>query len=227
MGSYYRDMREMRQSPTPKGGPTDWGAKCKICPLNKMKWVMGDGPKGGAKLTIIGEAPGREEEKVGIPFIGKSGALLENFLADFSVSRRDVWLDNAVACFPPGGDLDAFLKRKKKEHAVLNAALPPKDRKPFHHPRDCCRPRLMWALGVPFCDVCGKYEEGADRCVCPPKKQRLVHPMGRKRTVAAFYVGNVAMQSLLGVTGISERRGYVDDLSKQRGGTPSPLKGEK
>lgn len=199
---------ELRQAPIPKAGPQGMGAMCSICPLKGRKPVFGDGPP-TFQLAIIGEAPGRDEEKAGVPFIGRSGQLLEGFLGRLHISRRSVWIDNAVACFPDGGDMKAFLRVAKKEADKAG--------REWHTPQKCCRPRLMFALGIPSCSNCGKYEQGEDHCVCP--KPRWVRPVGRTPPRAVLYTGNVAMQSIIGSTGIMDRQNYADDLMKHRGGT--------
>lgn len=51
---------------------------------------------------FVGEAPGREEDLAAEPFIGRSGALLTELLSDAGISRRDVYIANAVCCRPPG-----------------------------------------------------------------------------------------------------------------------------
>lgn len=65
------------------------------------KTVFSDGnPK--AKLMIIGEAPGAEEDKQGIPFCGPSGQLLDKMLAAIGLDRTSVYISNTVFWRPPG-----------------------------------------------------------------------------------------------------------------------------
>lgn len=76
---------------------------CKACDLSKTcQWVClwGDGPK-QAKVMLIGEAPGRDEDAEGKPFIGKAGRLLEQIFGDVGLERKDVYITNAVKCRPP------------------------------------------------------------------------------------------------------------------------------
>ena len=64
------------------------------------KTVIADGnPE--AKLMIIGEAPGREEDEQGIPFVGKAGQLLNNMLAAINLQRGDVYITNVIPWRPP------------------------------------------------------------------------------------------------------------------------------
>ncbi len=55
-----------------------------------------------ARLMIIGEAPGRQEDISGTPFIGRSGKLLTKTLEKFGLSRESVFITNTVKCRPPG-----------------------------------------------------------------------------------------------------------------------------
>ncbi|MGE4215012.1 MAG: uracil-DNA glycosylase [Anaerotignaceae bacterium] len=66
-------------------------------PNNKL--VFGEGRK-NAKIFIIGEAPGGEEEKQGRPFVGKAGKNLDEFLKIAGVSRSDVYITNTVKLRP-------------------------------------------------------------------------------------------------------------------------------
>lgn len=62
--------------------------------------VIGDGnPHGG--IVLIGEAPGAEEDRQGIPFVGRSGKLLDQMLAAIGLSRQTVYITNTVFWRPP------------------------------------------------------------------------------------------------------------------------------
>ena len=63
----------------------------------------GTGPK-HASIMIVGEAPGREEDEQGIPFVGRAGRLLDQMLATAGIDRDDVFVTNAVRCRPPGNE---------------------------------------------------------------------------------------------------------------------------
>jgi uracil-DNA glycosylase len=63
--------------------------------------VFADGnPK--ARLMIVGEAPGAEEDKAGLPFVGRSGQLLDRMLAAIGLDRTSVYIANLVPWRPPG-----------------------------------------------------------------------------------------------------------------------------
>ncbi|WP_161510539.1 uracil-DNA glycosylase [Bartonella quintana] len=56
----------------------------------------------GSPLMIIGEAPGREEDIQGIPFVGKAGMLLNKILASIGLTRKNVYIANTIPWRPPG-----------------------------------------------------------------------------------------------------------------------------
>lgn len=55
-----------------------------------------------ADLMLIGEAPGREEDRLGLPFVGASGQLLDRMLAAIGLDRRQVYISNVIFWRPPG-----------------------------------------------------------------------------------------------------------------------------
>lgn len=77
---------------------------CTACPelaATRIQVVVGDTPV-GARLLLLGEAPGATEDQTGRPFVGRSGALLDELLADVGVDRAAVAVLNTVKCRPPG-----------------------------------------------------------------------------------------------------------------------------
>lgn len=78
--------------------------------LTRHKVIFGEGnPK--AKIFIIGEAPGGEEDILGRPFVGKSGQLLDKILAACGFNRNEhVFLSNIVRCRPPGNRIPTPLE---------------------------------------------------------------------------------------------------------------------
>ena len=75
----------------------------KTCPVNThacTQLVWGEGNP-NAQLMFIGEAPGQEEDKLGHPFIGRSGKLLTQCLNNIGIQREDVFITNIVKCRPP------------------------------------------------------------------------------------------------------------------------------
>ena len=76
---------------------------CTKCPLHQSRtnFVFGDGNE-NADIMFIGEAPGAEEDKQGLPFVGRSGQLLNKILAHFNMRREDVFIANILKSRPPG-----------------------------------------------------------------------------------------------------------------------------
>lgn len=75
---------------------------CQLCPLGKTrtKFVYGVGNP-HAKLMFIGEAPGADEDRLGEPFVGRAGQLLDKILAAIKLSRQEVYIANILKCRPP------------------------------------------------------------------------------------------------------------------------------
>ena len=73
------------------------------CPLRRTatRLCFADGDP-QARLMLIGEAPGAEEDRQGKPFVGPSGQLLDRMLAAIGLERRSVWITNIVFWRPPG-----------------------------------------------------------------------------------------------------------------------------
>src|SRR5260221_10153211 len=73
---------------------------CRACPLWKKgtQTVFGNGPV-RAKVMLVGEQPGFEEDRAGEPFVGPAGKLLEKALAQAGIERADVYLTNMVKHF--------------------------------------------------------------------------------------------------------------------------------
>ncbi len=76
---------------------------CEKCPLSKTrtKVVFGAG-NADADLMFVGEAPGAEEDRQGLPFVGRAGGLLTQMLEGIGMSREDVFICNTLKCRPPG-----------------------------------------------------------------------------------------------------------------------------
>ena len=73
--------------------------KCRLC-TNRTNIVFGQGNK-KARLMFIGEGPGADEDKQGIPFVGKAGQLMNNAFQALEINREDVYIANIVKCRPP------------------------------------------------------------------------------------------------------------------------------
>ncbi|HWC08906.1 MAG TPA: uracil-DNA glycosylase [Solirubrobacterales bacterium] len=76
---------------------------CTRCPLHetRSKAVFGAG-NADAELMFVGEAPGAEEDRQGLPFVGRAGQLLNQLLEEIGMNRDDVFIANVLKSRPPG-----------------------------------------------------------------------------------------------------------------------------
>ncbi|MEM9943479.1 MAG: uracil-DNA glycosylase [Planctomycetota bacterium] len=77
---------------------------CQRCPelcSQRRKTVFGTGTP-ETRLVFIGEGPGAEEDRQGVPFVGAAGKLLDKILAACKLSREEIYILNTVKCRPPG-----------------------------------------------------------------------------------------------------------------------------
>jgi DNA polymerase len=77
---------------------------CTRCPQlasTRTTVVFGSG-NADAELMFVGEAPGANEDKQGLPFVGQAGRLLEQLLNEIGLTRADVFIANVLKCRPPG-----------------------------------------------------------------------------------------------------------------------------
>jgi uracil-DNA glycosylase family 4 len=77
--------------------------RCEKCPLyeTRTKVVFGAG-NADADLMFVGEAPGAEEDRQGLPFVGRAGQLLNQLLEEIGLSREEVFIANVLKNRPPG-----------------------------------------------------------------------------------------------------------------------------
>jgi uracil-DNA glycosylase family 4 len=74
-------------------------ARCRLCE-NRKQAVFADGSP-EADLMFIGEGPGAEEDRQGLPFVGPAGRLLDKIIAAIGLRREEVYIANVVKCRPP------------------------------------------------------------------------------------------------------------------------------
>ena len=77
-------------------------AKCCQCELEKTRInvVPGEGDP-NARIVFVGEAPGRDEDLQGVPFVGRAGKLLDKMIAAIGFAREKVYIANILKCRPP------------------------------------------------------------------------------------------------------------------------------
>lgn len=116
---------------------------CRRCPLycDATQGVCGEGPK-SARLMIVGEQPGDQEDLAGRPFVGPAGQVLDAALAEAGINRSDVYVTNAVKHFKhePRG--------KRRLHKTPNAGEVQACRWWLDAERRLIRPKVVVALGA-------------------------------------------------------------------------------
>jgi DNA polymerase len=99
-------------------------AGCRACPLWKSgtQTVFGAGPR-HARLVLVGEQPGDEEDRAGLPFVGPAGRLLDAVLEEAGIARDDAYVTNVVKHFKwvPRGRRRLHQKPNARE---IGACLP-------------------------------------------------------------------------------------------------------
>ena len=109
--------------------------ECTRCKLHggRTNLVFGVGSP-TADLVFVGEAPGRDEDRQGIPFVGRAGQLLTRIIAAIGLSRDEVYIANVIKCRPPNN-------RNPEPDEVATC-------EPFlFRQLDVIRPRVVVALG--------------------------------------------------------------------------------
>ncbi|MCH7722060.1 MAG: uracil-DNA glycosylase [Bacteroidetes bacterium] len=100
--------------------------KCTSCKLHegRNKFVFGSGNP-NADVMVVGEGPGAEEDKQGLPFVGRAGKLLTDILKAIKFERDDVYIANIVKCRPPDNrtplpdEMDTCLPYLKKQIEII------------------------------------------------------------------------------------------------------------
>ncbi len=76
---------------------------CQQCGLHedRTRFVFGSG-NAAAELMFVGEAPGKNEDLQGLPFVGRAGKILDDLLESINMNRKEVFIANVLKCRPPG-----------------------------------------------------------------------------------------------------------------------------
>ncbi|RKY91313.1 MAG: uracil-DNA glycosylase [Ignavibacteriae bacterium] len=104
--------------------------RCTNCVLHKgrNKFVFGSGNP-NADVMVVGEGPGAEEDKQGLPFVGRAGKLLTDILKAINFERTDVYIGNIVKCRPPDNrtplpdEMETCLPYLKKQIEIIKPKL--------------------------------------------------------------------------------------------------------
>lgn len=109
---------------------------CTKCRLSKGRTLAVPGTGNPhAKLVIVGEAPGRDEDLQGEPFVGLAGQLLTKILAAINLKRDEVFITNIVKCRPP--------QNRNPLPDEIHACVPY-----LHEQLSLIKPKLILALGT-------------------------------------------------------------------------------
>ncbi len=104
--------------------------RCTRCELHQSNtnYVPGEGSIQPG-IMFIGEGPGEEEDKLGRPFVGKAGQLLDRIIEKMGYKREDVFIGNIVKCRPPGNrdphrtEVEACLPYLKRQVEILKPRI--------------------------------------------------------------------------------------------------------
>jgi uracil-DNA glycosylase family 4 len=144
-------------------------AGCTRCKLSRGRntIVFGSGDP-AARLVIIGEGPGEEEDRQGKPFVGRAGQKLTEMLASVGITRDEVYICNIVKCRPPGN-------RNPEPDEIAACA-------PFLAGQlDAIRPGVIAALGNFAAQTLLRTKEGIGRL------RGRVHPYGQSIVIPTFH----------------------------------------
>lgn len=101
--------------------------KCELC-KKRTNTVFSDGTE-DAEVMFIGEGPGADEDREGIPFVGKAGQLMNKAFIGLGIDREKVYIANIVKCRPPGNrtpekkEADACLDYLRKQVAEVKPKI--------------------------------------------------------------------------------------------------------
>jgi uracil-DNA glycosylase family 4 len=142
---------------------------CERCPLHRTrtKAVFGAG-NANADLMFVGEAPGQQEDLLGLPFVGRAGKLLDTLLEEVGLARGDVFIANVLKSRPPGN--------RDPEPDEIEACKPY-----LHRQIDLIEPKVICTLG----NFATKLLTRSQRGITGVHGRPQVHELGG-RTVRVF-----------------------------------------
>lgn len=108
--------------------------RCDVLVRNRTQTVFGAGNT-SPRLCFLGEAPGADEDRQGVPFVGRSGQLLSDIIRACTLNREDVYILNVLKCRPPGN-------RTPEADEVANC------RGYFERQLEILRPEYICCLGL-------------------------------------------------------------------------------
>ena len=144
-------------------------SRCERCLLHKTrtKVVFGAG-NADADLMFVGEAPGQQEDLLGLPFVGRAGKLLDTLLEEVGLARGDVFIANVLKSRPPGN--------RDPQPDEIEACKPY-----LHRQIDLIEPKVICTLG----NFATKLLTGSQRGITGVHGRPQVHELGH-RTLRVF-----------------------------------------
>lgn len=139
----------------------------------------------GAKILLVGEAPGAEEEKLRTPFVGASGRELDSILSEVGIPRYSIALTNVFMTRPPNNDLQEWGTDKRSSAANLDPCLP------FFS----IRANKLWLPAS----------------IVQPALARLASEIAKVKPNLIVALGNTALSALTGLTGVGRLRGTLQE----------------
>jgi DNA polymerase len=135
VGEFMQHLREMRAESQALNDLAKSISNCDKCDLGRTRTnlVFGEGnPK--VELMFVGEAPGFDEDRLGIPFVGKAGQLLTKIIESIELTREEVYISNIVKCHP----------MRDPSHPEMRG----NDRPPTQHEVAQCLPILLKQIAI-------------------------------------------------------------------------------
>ena len=143
--------------------------ECRRCPLHtSRKHVVFGAGNPMADLVFVGEAPGREEDLQGQPFVGAAGQLLSRIIKAIGLSREQVYILNVIKCRPPQ-NRNPSPEEVAACRPIIQAQLA------------CLRPRVICALGTFAAQALLQTEEKISRL------RGHFHPLGEAQVMPTFH----------------------------------------
>ncbi len=158
---------------------------CRKCTIGTTRThsVYGEGDPCAA-VMVVGEGPGETEDRLGRPFVGRAGELLDKMLAAIDLAREDVFICNTVKCRPTLDDGKRLRNRAPDTQEMQNC-------RPYLDLQiEIIRPRIILALGAPA----AKSFMGDKFSITRQRGQWFVGPSGTP-TIATFHPAYILRQT--------------------------------